>query len=98
LLVELSPAQGALQACNNNGFQKRFDEVVVRAGTHGLYANFHVVDTGSKEEGYIRMPTASLSKKLHAANAGHTKIGDNSVEFLSLKSRNGFFPIACLVQ
>jgi hypothetical protein len=76
--------EGALKAGNDGTLQKRLDEVVVRAGTHGLHTHFYVVDTGRDEECHVRIAAASLGEKLQASNARHLEVGNDGVKALLL--------------
>src|SRR5579859_272512 len=91
LPFQLPLVEGTLQAYPDRTFPKRFDEVVVRAAAHGLHADLEVVNTGGDQERHMRVGAANLGEKLHAADPGHLKVGDHSVERLVLQSHKGFF-------
>jgi hypothetical protein len=91
LLLKILLVKGALQAGDDSTLDKRFDEIVVRAGAHGLDANFHVVHTGSDQERHVRMAAANLGKKFQATDAGHLQVGNDGIEDLVLQNAEGFF-------
>src|ERR1700722_15938757 len=92
LLFEISLMKGTFQAGEHSAFQKRFDEIVVRAGTHGLHSYFHVVHPSGDQECYVRMGAANVGQEFEPRDTGHLEIGNNGIEVLSLQSRKGFFP------
>src|SRR5258708_38181295 len=84
LLFEFALMQSEFEACHNCTLKKRFDEVVVRARSHRLYAHVHIIYASGDQERHIGMPASNFREKLHAANAGHAEIGDDRVKSLAL--------------
>jgi hypothetical protein len=93
LLFKMPLMKGALEAGNEDRFPERFDEIVVSATAHGLYAHIHVVHSRGDQEGHIRIGAPNVVEKFEAADAGHLEIGDYGIESLELQRLKGGFAI-----
>jgi hypothetical protein len=91
LLLQVSLVEGALKAGNDSTLDQRLDEIVVRAGTHGLDTHFHVIDPGRDQECHVRIAAANVCKKLQAANARHLEVGYDGVKVLAVQGLKGLF-------
>src|SRR5271163_1891940 len=91
LLLEILLVKGTLQAGNDGTLDKRFNEIVVRAGAHGLHTNFDVIHACSYHERQVGIAAANLGKKLQPTDAGHLEVGNDRIEALALQSQQGLF-------
>jgi hypothetical protein len=92
LQFEMMLMEGALQAGKDGVFLKRFDEVVVCAGAHGLDTDIDVVHTGGDQERDVRVGTADVREEFDTAKARHLEVGNDGIEALVLQSDEGVFP------
>jgi hypothetical protein len=91
LPFEMMLMEGVLKAGKDGVFVKRFDEVVVCSGAHGLDTHIDVVHTSGDQECDMRIGTADVSEELHSAKARHLEVRDDGIEALMLQSREGGF-------
>jgi hypothetical protein len=59
-----------------------------------LHAYFDVIHSSGDHERYMPIPPPSFGENLHAADAGHAKVGDDRIELVALQSYQRFFAIA----
>src|SRR5208282_4659191 len=90
LLFQMPFVKGPLEAGNDSALQKRLDEIIVRAGAHGLNTHLDVVHTGGDQKSHVRIAAANLGKKFQAADTRHLEVGNDGVKAIALQNPEGF--------
>src|ERR1017187_3724589 len=95
LLLKPVLIQCLREATHDGAFVERLNKIIVRPEPHRLYADFHVIDTGSHQERYVRIAAANFFEQLNSANTWHIKIRNNRIEMFPLQRLESFFPVFC---